>query len=126
MGMYCACDWKMTGSTVIDMVNKTITEYEPDPNGCTCDWEDWTSIYDWPPEKKNTDKPFSQPSKEGCYLVRIQTQCGDRYEAKSFYSITPRIVRCKYTGKDVTVFWEGDDEEQPYAWRELKSSDEEF
>lgn len=119
MGMYCCCDWKMTGSTYIDMVNKEITEYEPDPDGCTCDWEGWNSIYDWPDERKNKDRSFRLPEKEGKYLVRIQTQCGDRYETESQFNLKTRIERCGYTGKEIEVHWSGDDEEQPYAWKEI-------
>lgn len=119
MGMYCCCDWKMTGSTHIDMVNKTITEYEPDPDGCTCDWTNWISVYDWPPERKNKDKPFGLPLKEGKYLIRFQTQCGDRVECESEFKLEKRIVYCGYTGKAIEVNWSGDDEEQPYAWKEI-------
>ena len=118
MGMYCCCGWKMTGSLHIDMVNKTSTHYEADPNGCTCDWENWNSIYDWPPERKNRDKPLCLPLNEGKYLVRIQTQYGDRYEDESEYKIKPRIINCGYTGNEIEINWSGDDETQPYAWKE--------
>lgn len=119
MGMYCCCDWKMTGSTHIDMVNKIITEYEADPDGCTCDWNGWISRYDWPPERKNKDKPFSEPTKDGRYLVRFQTLCGDRFEEEQDFSLNYRIIRCGYTGKEMKVNWSGNDEEQPYAWKEI-------
>ncbi len=124
MGMYCYCGWKMTPSHVIDMVNKTSTTYEVDQDGCTCDWEGWTSLYDWPPERKNKDKTFSEPEKEGKYLVRASTNCGDRYEEVQSFSLTPRTVTCGYTGKEFQVHWSGDEESQPYAWRELKEGDE--
>lgn len=104
MGMYCCCENKISSDNFI----------------CNCDWQGWTSRYDWPPERKNKDLPFSEPPKSGKYLVRIQTQCGDRYEDESRYSPIARIVECGYTGKDVIVYWEGNDEEQPYAWKELE------
>jgi hypothetical protein len=119
MGMYCACKWKISNSTHIDMINKTITEYEADPDGCTCNWNEWYSIYDWPPERKNKDKELKLPEKSGKYLVRIQTQCGDRYEDESIYSNIPRKVRCGYTGREFDAYWSGDYDEQPYAWRVL-------
>ncbi len=119
MGMYCCCDWKMTGSTHIDMVNKIITNYEPDPDGCKCDWKGWNSIYDWPQERKNKDKSFCLPDKDGKYLVRVQTSDGDRYEDIQTFSLKSRMVRCGYTGKEFEAHWSGDDESQPYAWKEL-------
>lgn len=125
MGMYCCCDWKMTGSTHIDMVNKVCTHYEPDPEGCTCDWTNWTSIYDWPEERKNKDKPLELPLKDGKYYVRVQSQCGDRYEEIQHFSLITRNERCGYTGKELQVHWSGDDQSQPYAWRELIEGNEE-
>jgi hypothetical protein len=124
MGMYCACGWKMSGSTHIDIPNKTVTHYEPNPDGCTCDWQDWNSVYDWPEERKNKEKPFCLPSKEGKYLVRYQNQCGDRNEEVQSFSLKTRTVSCGYTGKEFQVHWSGDDESQPYAWRELREGDE--
>lgn len=117
--MYCACDWKMTGSTHIDMVNETFTRYEADPDGCTCDWTGWISRYDWPEERKNKSVPFSEPNKNGKYLVRCQSGCGDRYEEEQYYSSIPRTIKCGYIGKDLIVHWSGDDEGQPYAWKEI-------
>ena len=122
MGMYCCCDWKMTRSTHIDMVNKTITEYESDPDGCTCDWKDWISVYDWPQERKNKDKPFGLPKNDGKYLVRFQTNDGDRCECEMEFKIQSRKVCCGYTGKEVEVHWSGNDEEQPYAWKEINQT----
>lgn len=119
MGMYCCCEWKMTPSYHIDMVNKTHTIYEVDPDGCKCDWTGWISRYDWPEERKNKNVPFSEPIKEGKYLVRVQTMCGDRYEDEQYFSKTPRMVRCGYTGKEFIVHWSGNDENQPYAWKEI-------
>jgi hypothetical protein len=124
MGMYCACRWKMTGCGVIDMVNKTSTYYEADPNGCTCDWNGWKSIYDWPEERKNKDQPFALPKKDGKYYVRCQSGSGDRYEEVQTFSLKTRTETCGYTGKKFEVHWSGDDESQPYAWRELREGDE--
>lgn len=104
MGMYCCCDWKISRSA--------------DPNGCKCDWENWSSIYDWPPERKNKDKPFSLPEKDGIYEVRIQNQSGDRFETESTFTIKSRLERCRYTGKEVEVHWSGDPEYQPFAWKD--------
>ncbi len=125
MGMYCACDWKMTPSHVIDCVNKTWTTYEVDENGCTCDWNEWTSVYDWPPERKNKEKQLGLPLKDGKYYVRVQTMCGDRYEDIQTFSLKTRTETCEYTGKKFEVHWSGDDESQPYAWRELREGDKE-
>ncbi len=119
MGMYCCCDWKMTPSYLIDMVNKTHTTFEVDPDGCKCDWNGWTSIYDWPDERKNKEKPFCNPTKNGKYLVRIQNQCGDRCETESKYCSIPRKIPCNYTGKILEVYWSGEGDEQPYAWKEI-------
>ncbi len=119
MGMYCCCDWKMTDSIHIDMVNKKTTIYEADPDGCTCDWNNWNSIYDWPAERKNKDRPLKLPEKEGKYLVRIQTDCGDRYEDESEFKFEKRKERCGYTGREFEVHWSGDLEQQPYAWKEI-------
>jgi len=121
MGMYCACKWKMTGSLHIDIPNKTSTYYEPDPVGCTCDWNGWTSICDWPDERKNKDKPLGNPLRDGKYLVRIQNQSGDRYEDESYFTLKTRIIQCGYTGFGFEVNWSGDDEEQPYAWKEIEN-----
>ncbi len=99
------------------MVKKIITEYEPDK--CKCDWTGWISIYDWPEDRKNKQIPFSEPIKNGKYLVRIQDHSADRYESESIYTIEPRTIRCGYTGKEIIVHWEGYDEDQPYAWKEI-------
>jgi len=117
MGMYCACGWKMTGCLHIDCVKKESTYYEPDPDGCTCDWKGWISRYDWPPQRKNKSLDFGEPNEEGSYLVRVQSSCGDRYEEEQNYSKTARKVVCGYTGREFLVHWSGDDESQPYAWR---------
>lgn len=122
MGMYCCCDWKMTGSMYIDIPNRTTNYYESDPDRCTCDWNNWVSVYDWPEERKNKHKEFSLPKKDGKYLVRCQSSCGDRYEEIQSFSLKTRIETCGYTGKEFEVHWSGDDERQPYAWRELKES----
>lgn len=115
MGMYCACNWKMTNSMLIDIPNGKTVIYESDPNGCKCDWEGWNSLYDWPEERKNKDKPFKEPSEEGKYIVRIQDCNGDRYESESEYKFIPRIEKCKYTGRECPVKWSRTLEEQPYA-----------
>lgn len=125
MGMYCCCEWKMTGSTHIDIPNGTTTYYEADPNGCTCNWDGWTSRFDWPEERKNKDKPFAQPTKNGKYYVRVQSGCGDRYEEMQTFSTEARKIRCGYTGKELCVHWSGNDESQPYAWRELREEEKE-
>lgn len=124
MGMYCCCGWKMTGSMHIDMPNKTSTYYEADPDGCTCDWDDWTSIHDWPTERKNKERLFSLPEKDGKYYVRCQSGCGDRYEEVQTFSLKTRTETCGYTGREFEVHWSGDDEGQPYAWRELRDEDQ--
>ena len=125
MGRYCCCDWKMSDSMHIDMVKGETTIYKADPDGCTCDWSDWTSVYDWPPERKNKDKPFGLPEKDGKYLVRCQSGSADRYEEIQTFSLKTRIETCGYTGKKFQVHWSGNDEGQPYAWRELKEGDDE-
>lgn len=117
--MYCCCGWKMTGSMHIDIPNKTSTYYEPDPNGCTCDWNNWVSRFDWPEERKNKDKLFADPKKEGEYFVRCQNGSGDRYEEIQYFSLKPRMINCGYTGKEFQVHWSGDDESQPYAWKPM-------
>lgn len=101
----------------IDMVNGIVTRYEPDPDGCTCDWNNWVSVHDWPPERKNKDTPCVLPEKDGKYLVRCSNGCGDRYEEEQDFSIKTRTERCGYTGKEFQVHWSGDDEGQPYAWK---------
>jgi len=126
MGMYCACDWKMTGSLHISISNKTSTYYEADPDGCTCEWDGWNSIFDWPKERKNKDKPFALPKKDGSYYVRCSNGSGDRYEEIQKFSLATRTERCGYTGKEFKVHWSGNDESQPYAWRELRQNDGEF
>ena len=115
MGMYCCCDVKLSGSTHIDLVNKEITQYEG--GQCRCCWDDWISLYDYPKERKNKHILFSEPDQDGQYLVRYSNCCGDRYETEQIYSKVPRIIQCGYTGKDISVNWSGDDEEQPYAWK---------
>ena len=126
MGRNCCCDWRMSDSMYIDMVNKTTTIFEADPDGCTCDWNNWVSRYDWPPERKNKDKHFSEPLEDGKYLVRVQTMCGDRYEDIQSFSQVSRTVSCGYTGKEFKgTFIVEIDEEQPYAWRELEGSEDE-
>ncbi len=104
MGMYCCCDQKIK-----------------DGWKCLCKWKNWVSVYNWPrgQERRNKYRPFSLPKKEGKYLVRISTQCGDRYETESEFSFKPRIVPCGYTGNPCICHWSGDDEEQPYAWKEI-------
>ncbi len=102
MGMYCCCDQKIRD------------EWE-----CKCDWEGWVSRYDWPEERNNKGISFSEPAKEGQYVVRVQNGSGDRYEDVQTFYLDPRPVICGYTGKKFEVHWSGNDEEQPYAWREL-------
>jgi hypothetical protein len=126
MGRNCCCGWRMSGSMHIDIPNKTSIYYEADPDGCTCHWNEWTSIYDWPEERKNKEKPFALPLKDGKYYVRCQNDSGDRYEEIQTFSLKTRIECCGYTGKEIEVHWSGNDESQPYAWRELKEGDEEF
>jgi hypothetical protein len=123
MGMYCCCGWKMSGSMYIDIPNDTHTYYEPDPDGCTCDWDGWISIHDWPPERKNKEQALGLPSKEGEYLIRCANGCGDRDEYIQTFSVKTRKVRCGYTGKELQVHWSGDDESQPYAWKESKENE---
>jgi hypothetical protein len=113
----------MTDSLVIDCVNKTCTTYESDPNGCTCDWDNWFSVCDWPEERKNKNIPIQLPKQNGKYYVRVQTCAGDRYEDIQEFSVVPRDAKCGFTGKDLKLHWSGNDEEQPYAWRELRNDD---
>jgi hypothetical protein len=113
----------MTGSLHIDLPNEISTFYEPNPDGCTCDWNDWISIFDWPPERKNKHKPFRLPKKDGKYYVRVANESGDRYEEIQNFTLKPRKERCGYTGEEFDVNWSGNYEEQPYAWRELKNEE---
>lgn len=110
MGMYCCCGQKIT----IDFEN------------CRCDWTNWISIYDWPKERKNKEKSFSLPDKNGKYYVRYQNNSGDRDECIQDFSLITRTEKCGYTGKEFDVHWSGNDESQPYAWRELKKDEIEF
>ena len=115
MGMYCCCGMKITCISDEELREK-----------CTCDWERWISIRDWPPWRKNKDLPFAIPCEDGKYLVRYQNDSGDHYEVVQEYTKTPREVDAQWgytTGKEL-VHWSGDYEEQPYAWRELHDSED--
>lgn len=107
--MHCACDKKMGRDN----------EWT-----CECDWKGWLSIVDFPDERKNKNLPFAQPQKDGTYYVRCQSGSADRYEETQEYSTVPRDGRCGYTGKPLKLHWSGDDEGQPYAWRDLRGGDE--
>ena len=100
--MYCCCGRKIK-----------------DDFECDCDWESWTSIHDWPPDRKNKEKPFRLPKRDGEYLVRHGNGQGDRCESIQTFSYETRTITCGYTGKEFQVQWSGDDESQPYAWKEL-------
>ena len=108
MGMYCNCYVKIND------------DWE---DRCVCDWYGWLSIHDWPPPRKNKHLPFALPAKEGKYLTRYQTDCGDHVTIIQQYKTTPRKVCCGYIGKELLVHWSGNDEQQPYAWRELRKFD---
>lgn len=108
MGMYCACDKKIGHDN----------EWT-----CVCDWKGWLNCHDWPPERTNKHLPFAYPVKNGKYYVRYQSGAGDRYEEMQEYSTVPRDGKCGYTGKSLKLQWSGDDEGQPYAWRDLRDSD---
>lgn len=129
MGLYCACDWKMTPSVYIDCVNKTITTYEVDQNGCTCDWDGWISTCAYPDERKNKHVAIQKyPSKSGKYLVRYQTLCGDRYEEVDIYYEIPIKIEKDSRGHEFPIHWEKEYFEiydgigvlhSPYAWKEF-------
>lgn len=108
MGMYCCCDAKLS-----------------DSEECTCDWTGWISVYDWPEERKNKHAPLGLPTKDGTYLVRIQVQCGDRYETKKKFSVVPKLVKGTYYAYDqiIKIHWEDEDWEEgrPYAWKDEKT-----
>ena len=106
MGMYCCCDRKISS----------------DHFECVCDWKEWNSRCDFPTERKNKDNPVCDPLKDGKYLVRIQTCCGDRYEDESYFTIKSRIENCEYTGDPQEVHWTGGFENQPYAWKEMEKN----
>lgn len=122
MGMYCACGWKITGSTHIDMVNKTITTYEPDSEGCTCDWKGWNACWE---NGYNIPKevPVNLPEKDGNYSVRKFSTCGDRYETEEKYYVKPLRIDSGgyYTQFQYPVHWEKKcwDDDVVYAWKEL-------
>jgi len=123
MGMYCCCNWKITGSMYIDVQNKKSIYYECDPDGCTCDWNEWISICDFPKERKNKEKEFYLPFNDGKYYVRYQNFNGDRCEEIQNFSLKTRTETCGYTGEKIQLHWSGDHESQPYAWRELKEGE---
>lgn len=104
MGMYCCCGNKISRDDFV----------------CDCDWQGWISIYDWPDERKNKEKPFYLPPKDGKYLVRCANGSGDRYEIESNYFSASKTISSSYDLNPVQVHWEGNDEEQPYAWKELE------
>ena len=103
MGMYCCCDEKIT-----------------DCWQCNCDWNEWISCYDYPPERKNKHVPISLPTSHGTYLVRRQNGSADRYEEEAEFFVNPKTVPCGYTGTFHEIHWAGDRDHQPYAWKEIK------
>lgn len=105
MGMYCCCGNRIT---------RDIGE------GCTCDWNGWISLHDWPPSRKNKSLPFAMPVKEGYYRTRVQDSAGDRYEGKQYFSVVPRKEPCVFTGIETELHWEKNSEYQPYAWTTLE------
>lgn len=102
--MYCCCDAKIGKDG----------EWK-----CNCDWEGWKSCCDFPVERKNKNIPICDPPIDGTYLVRRQNGSADRYEEESQFSFLPKIVPCGYTGKLHQINWSGDEDHQPYAWKEL-------
>ena len=104
MGMYCCCDQRIGYNG----------EWE-----CHCDWEGWINCLDYPSERKNKHVPISDPAKDGVYLVRRQTGSADRYEEEATYFSKPLTVACGYTGKLHEINWSGDEDDQPYAWKEI-------
>lgn len=108
--MYCCCDCKIMSDD--DWMER-----------CSCEWKGWISVYDWPPPRKNKDLPFALPADEGKYYTRYQNGAGDHYEEVQEYKKNPRESKCGYTGKKVWLHWSGNDEKQPYAWRNLKESE---
>lgn len=111
MGMYCCCNLNISGN-----------EYEGKPQ-CTCSWEGWISTCDWPKERKNKHIPISLPSKDGKYLVRIQTESGDRYEDEKYFSLSPKIELGGYFAPltEYELHWEDENWQEgcPYAWKEI-------
>lgn len=106
MGMYCCCKCKI----------KLGEEWE---NRCTCNWDGWISIYDFPPTRKNKNLPFALPVEDGKYLTRYQNNSGDHYEVYQYFQKIPRKSKCVFTGLEVFLHWSGRSNEQPYAWAEL-------
>lgn len=109
MGMYCCCNCKI------------MKDWE---TRCTCDWEGWVNIDDWPPHRKNKSLPFCLPAEEGKYMTRYQNCAGDHYEIVQEYKKIPRKEECVFTGKEEFLHWSGNSEDQPYAWRNIRPEDE--
>lgn len=86
---------------------------------CHCHWEGWTSCCDYPPERKNKHLPISDPPSDGIYLVRRQNGSADRYEVETNFFSTPLTVQCGYIGIPHEINWGGDEDHQPYAWKEV-------
>ncbi len=104
MGMYCVCDWKLTGDEIEDY------------KGCTCLWYGWVSSLDYPKYRGNKRIPCSLPKVDGVYLVRLQSGSADRYEAYSRFYKIPRKIKCQYLGTEMETHWAGTSEDIPYAW----------
>jgi len=104
MGRYCVCGLKFTDNEIEDYKK------------CDCQWSYWVSCCDFPTYRGNKKEKISLPTKEGVYLVRLTTVCGDRYEAYSFFSKTERKIPCEYTGKEGFTHWSGSLQDIPYAW----------
>ena len=43
----------------------------------------------------------------------------DRYEEEATYFSKAKTVACGYTGKLHEINWSGDEDYQPYAWKEI-------
>ena len=107
MGTYCCCGSKI----------------RQDDWKCFCDWEGWTSFFDFPDERNNKDTPLGEPKESGEYLARYINSSGDRYETDAYFSLEPLRKDIHQIGwlpcEEVDVHWEPWDSETlgPYAWK---------
>lgn len=105
MGMYCACEIKMSG--------------HPDgKHGCTCDWEGWVSTCDWPEERKNKETPIQRyPKEPGVYLTRCHNGNFEQlHETEHLFSSGCWLFEALIDEDDLEP-WE---REIPYAWKPIK------
>lgn len=106
--MYCDCGEKISSSHF----------------KCICDWTGWNACHDWPKEKPEWVPIIKHPPKDGIYLVRKQSTCGDRYEDEESFSVNP--IRYENGGYlqsfEYPVHWEKEswDDDSIYAWKEIE------